>query len=142
MQDRNLKSIQRKGKILIMDDDKIIRDVTTRLLNKIGYKAESVEEGHAALRSYKRAMASNNPFDAVFIDLNISVGMNGEETIQKLKRLDPEVKAVVFSSDICNPLMLNYRAFGFYDALAKPFSVEELESVLESVKAGVIFSAV
>ncbi|MFZ0390448.1 MAG: PAS domain S-box protein, partial [Calditrichia bacterium] len=85
------------GRILIMDDDEMIRDITAATLHEMGYQTESVADGQSALERYRRAMHNNQPFDLVIMDLTIPGGMGGKEAIQKLLKMDPEAKTIVSS---------------------------------------------
>lgn len=122
--------IIRTGKILIMDDEKLVRDVAGRMLERLGYEVDFAKDGNEAIELYKQAKDASDPFDAVLIDLNIPQGMGGEETMQKLKKIDPAVKAIVFSGDTYHPLMMDFRQYGFVGAISKPFSFGELSYIL------------
>jgi PAS domain S-box-containing protein len=122
-----------KGKILLMDDEDMIRFVTGEHLRLLKYEVETVEDGTEAIKLYKKAFKSGKPFDAVVIDLTIPGGMGGEETISKLLEIDPEVKAIVLSGYSNDPVMANYRKYGFRDVLAKPYETQELDETLQKV---------
>jgi len=122
-----------RGKILVMDDEKKIRDALNRILNRIGYEVELAEDGAQAIELYKAALKSGKPFDVVIMDLTIPGGMGGQEAIEKLKQLDPQVKAIIASGYANNPVMSNYKKLGFLDVLTKPFRAEELNQVLQKV---------
>ncbi|MGA7876068.1 MAG: response regulator [Desulfoferrobacter sp.] len=64
-----------KGKVLVMDDEKIVREVVGEMLEVLGYKVEFAEEGEAAIHCYKKAMASARDFDAVIMDLTVPDGL-------------------------------------------------------------------
>jgi CheY-like chemotaxis protein len=80
-----------------MDDDASIRDIAQAMLLHLGYEVETCAEGAAALEKYQHAMAAKRPFDAVLLDLTIQGGMGGQETLQKLRELDPQVKGIIAS---------------------------------------------
>jgi len=122
-----------KGKILIMDDEDIIRDMAQELLSGMGYEVELAGDGVEALNRYQEARASGAPVDAVIMDLTIPGGMGGEEAIQKLLVIDPEVRAIVSSGYSNNPVMADYKKYGFSGVLAKPYKITELSAVLQSV---------
>jgi CheY-like chemotaxis protein len=85
------------GKVLVMDDEDMVRLVTGKMLYQLGYAAEFVKNGDEAITVYKKAKKSSKGFDAVIIDLTIPGGMGGKETIRKLIDVDPQVKAIVAS---------------------------------------------
>jgi PAS domain S-box-containing protein len=125
-----------KGRVLLMDDEEMVRQVTGEILKAKGYEVEFASDGAEALRLYKAAMASSGPFDAVIMDLTVPGGMGGREAIQKLREADPEVKAIVSSGYSQDPIMANYREYGFCEVIAKPFNSNELGRIVHKVIAG------
>jgi len=67
------------------------------------------------------------------MDLTISGGMGGKETIEKLLEIDPEVRAVVMSGFANDPIMANYKKYGFKGVLVKPYDIRELDKILRNV---------
>ncbi len=124
------------GKILVVDDEKMVRDVTSNMLNLIGYESESAGDGAEAVEVYKKAKESQQSFDAIILDLTIPGTMGGRETIKKLIEIDPEVKAIVCSGYSNDPVMANFREYGFSGFLVKPYRVEELNEILHKVMTG------
>ncbi len=120
-------------KILVMDDDGTIRAILCKQLRGLEYDVEAVKEGSEAIRLYKNASGVGKPFDAAIIDLTISGGMGGRETIEKLLIIDPEVRAVVMSGYANDPIMANYKEYGFKGVLAKPHEIHELDEALQRV---------
>jgi len=121
------------GKILLMDDEEIIRNNTGEMLSQIGYQVQLVEDGAGAIDLYTRARESGKPFDVVIMDLTIPGGMGGEKTINKLIKIDPEVKAIVSSGYSNAPIMSNYLEYGFCDIVIKPYQIEELHKKLHNI---------
>jgi CheY-like chemotaxis protein len=121
------------GRVLLMDDDEIVRKVAGEILKEMGYDVEFAPDGAEAIRLYKTAMASSHPFDVVIMDLTVPGGMGGKEAIQKFHEVDPEVKAIVSSGHSQDPIMANYREYGFYEVIAKPFSSIELGRIMHKV---------
>jgi CheY-like chemotaxis protein len=122
------------GRILVMDDLEIIREVATELLGHLGYRAVVCSEGTEAIALYEEARRSGDPFLAVIIDLTIPGGMGGRETMKKLLEIDSQVYGIV-SSGYCNdPILANYRDFGFMSVAAKPYCIEELGRILQRVR--------
>ncbi len=125
-----------RGKILIMDDDENILEFTGDILRHFGYSVELAKEGREMIEIYERAMQSGQPFDAVIMDLTIAGGMGGRETIQELLKLDPSVKAIVASAYFNDPVLANFRQYGFCGALVKPYKVENLSKELRDIIKG------
>ncbi len=129
--------IRGEGKILIMDDDELVRDSLGQMVENLGYRSEYAIDGNEAVEVYRNAMASGQPFDVVIMDLTIPGGAGGKETIEKLKKVDPRVKAIVSSGYFHDPVLANYCDYGFKAVLHKPYkSIEELSIVLHDVIKG------
>lgn len=126
-----------KGKVLVMDDDDTVRLVVGRMLGQCGYEAEFAEDGDKAIDLYKKAKETGQPFDAVIIDLIIPAGMGGKEAIKKLIEIDPDIKAIVSSGYSDDPVMSNFKEYGFKDAMAKPYEIADLRQMLHKVIAGI-----
>ncbi len=124
------------GRVLIMDDEEIIRLVSGNMLNHVGYRVSLARNGEEAIAAYKREMAKGEPFDAVILDLTVRGGMGGEETIAQLREIDPGVQAIVSSGYSRDPVMRDFTRYGFSGALPKPYKLRELFDVLQSVLAG------
>ena len=122
-----------KGKILVMDDEEFIREVAIHMLSKIGYEVAVADDGNQAVEMYRQAQKSGEPFDTVIMDLTVPGGMGGKEAIQKLKKLDPNVKALVSSGYSNDPIMSNFRDYGFQGVVKKPYRIQDMSDALRSV---------
>lgn len=122
-----------KGRVLLLDDDEMVRDVASEMLRDIGYDVQVAEDGVEAIEMYKRAKESNQPFCAAIMDLTIPGGMGGGEVVQRLSAYDANLKAIVSSGYAQDPIMADYMKWGFCGVIAKPYSIEELSRVLSDV---------
>jgi CheY-like chemotaxis protein len=121
----------RKPRILIMDDEKLIRDLASELLQAFGFDTELANDGSEAITLYEQALQNGNRFDLVLMDLTIPGGMGGKEAIRRLLLLDPGIRAVV-SSGYCNdPVMADYESYGFLGILPKPYNIDQLTGLLK-----------
>ncbi|MFQ5825351.1 MAG: response regulator [bacterium] len=127
------RSLISKGNVLLMDDEKQVRDGTSRMLKRIGYQVYSAKDGTEAIEIYKLAKEIVKPFDVVILDLNIPGGMGGKEAIKLLIDMDPKIKAIVSSSDIYDSVMANPQQYGFSGVLPKPYTVTELSQTVNKV---------
>ncbi len=119
-----------QGKVLLMDDEEIILDATSDILQEIGYTVAVAKDGSEAIRMYREARQSSEPFDVVIMDLVVPGGMGGMETMQELQKIDPGVKAVVSSGYSTDPIIANYEEYGFWGAVSKPYKIEHMNAVL------------
>ena len=124
-----------KGRILVMDDEALIRDIAGQLLNRIGYDVEFAKDGAEAVKRYQKVMESGKSFDAVIMDITIPGGMGGKEAVQRLLKIDPEVNAIVSSGYSNDPVMSDFRKYGFKGVVKKPYTIEELGKALQEILA-------
>lgn len=120
-------------KILYLDDDEILRKATSRFLGKVGCQVEAASDGQDAVARYRKAGRTGTPFDLVILDLSLPGGMGGEETLRRLRQLDPGVKAIVTSGYPNSPVILDYERYGFIGVVLKPYSLQDLSSTLRGV---------
>jgi CheY-like chemotaxis protein len=121
----------RRGRVLIMDDDRMVRDTMRRQLVIFGYEVVAAVDGEEAVRAYRQAREDGQPFDVVILDLQVPSGWGGERTISELQKLNPGVKALVCSGSLAGPVDA-YQRQGFCGVLGKPYAMTELRTVLES----------
>ncbi|NIA08594.1 MAG: PAS domain S-box protein [Nitrospiraceae bacterium] len=124
-----------KGKILLMDDEEIVRSVAGEMFRSIGYEFESAEDGMEAIEMYKKAKELGNPFDIVIMDLTIPGGMGGKEAIKRLLEIDPQVKAIVSSGYSNDPIMSDFKSYGFAGVIAKPYRMKDVIEVIHRVSS-------
>ncbi len=120
-------------KILLLDDEESLSFCTMALLDILGHKAECFNDGVEAIEAYKNAKETGEPFDVVILDLTIKDGLGGKETIQKLIEIDPDVKGIAASGFSYDPIMSNFKEYGFCEALPKPYLKVELANAIERV---------
>jgi len=122
-----------KGKVLLMDDEQIILDVTGEILTFLKYDVMTAKDGQAAVDLYKKEKAAGSPFDMVILDLSVPNGLGGKETIELLRTVDPDVKAVVSSGYTNDPVVQDFSRYGFSERLTKPYNIQEMRNLLENV---------
>jgi signal transduction histidine kinase/ActR/RegA family two-component response regulator len=122
-----------RGRILVVDDEQVVRETAREILVHLGYQTDQCEDGTAALNLYREARESGIPYAFVFLDLTIPGGMGGKVTMKKLLEIDPDVKGVVTSGYSNDPILAHYREYGFCGVIVKPFTVEEIIAVLETL---------
>ena len=124
-----------RGKILVMDDEGFYRDTLKKLLESFGHKVEVAADGTETIKLYKKAEKTVRPFNVVILDLTIRGGMGGKEVIERLLKIDPDVKAIVSSGYSNDPVLSDFRRYGFSGMVSKPFKIEELKGLLHSILA-------
>jgi CheY-like chemotaxis protein len=123
-------------RILVLDNDEIMRIAIRFMLERAGYKVYLAEHGDEAIDSYRKALNVGHPFDAVILDWNIRGGKGARETVGKLLELDSHAKAVVTSCDRTDPVTTHFREYGFRGVLVKPFTSDELEQTVHTAVYG------
>ena len=121
------------GRILVMDDEEIIRDVADGILSRLGYEVECASNGAHAVEVYAQAKEKGRPFDVVIMDLTVPGGMGGKETLKKLREIDPGVTAIVSSGYSNDPIMAEYGKYGFRGVVCKPYTIKELSDAVQRV---------
>ncbi|MBI5446864.1 MAG: response regulator, partial [Deltaproteobacteria bacterium] len=112
------------GRVLLMDDDALVRETAAEVFQYLGYEVEETADGREALDCYEDACAAGTPFDFVVLDLTVPGGMGGEETVAQLKERHPDAVVVASSGYTAGGAMAEHRARGFDHALAKPYRLE------------------
>lgn len=123
-------------RILLMDDDEMVRTLMARRLERLGYAVDVAAEGGAAVASYRRGLESGSPYAAVILDLRVRDGLDGAATIRELRALDPGVRAVVTTGQTDDPVLSDFWDYGFAAVLTKPCKLQDIEDVLAKVLPG------
>jgi CheY-like chemotaxis protein len=116
-----------------MDDDEKISALTATMLTSLNYKFDLAKNGEEAITLYKRYLNIGRPYDAVVMDLTIIGGMGGEACFRELKKLDPEVRAIVSSGYDNDEMVQRYLDLGFCGYLTKPYRVADLGRAIKTV---------
>jgi CheY-like chemotaxis protein len=120
------------GRILIVDDELVIRDSLGALLEMMGYETVSADDGFQALKILKEVQdGKREPLKAVILDLTIPGGMGGIDTIEVIRKSYPHLPVFVSSGYAENPVMAEPQKYGFTASISKPFTFEELASILK-----------
>ncbi len=125
-----------QGKILVMDDEAMVREVLGMMLLTLGYEVEFARDGVEASQMFSQAHGAAEPFAAVILDLTVPGGMGGKEAMERLVKIDPQVKAIVSSGYFADPIMADFQKYGFAGVIAKPYKVAELGKALNKALKG------
>jgi two-component system, cell cycle sensor histidine kinase and response regulator CckA len=121
--------------ILVMDDETIVRETVTFMLEYLGYNVTTCANGEEAIALYSDAHGSRNPYIAVLMDLTIYGGMGGKDAAKEILLVDPNAKLIVSSGYSDDPVMANHRSYGFRALLPKPYKVSGLADVLATLNS-------
>jgi len=125
--------VKGSAKILVMDDEASIRDVVGKMLKILGYDPVFTENGDDTIEEYNKTFNGPGAVDLLILDMTIPGGKGGEETIRELLKINPNIKAIVASGYSEDPVMANYKDFGFTGRLLKPFDIKTLSKALSTV---------
>ena len=122
-----------KGRVLVMDDDPLILNFTTQLLQHLGYGVTSCSNGEDAVALYDAALRAGAPFLTTIMDLTIPEAMGGKEAAERILLIDPDARLIVSSGYSSDPVMADFASYGFCAALPKPYRVSVLVQTLARV---------
>ncbi|MBI1821641.1 MAG: response regulator, partial [Nitrospirae bacterium] len=121
------------GRILLLDDEEDVLEVTAYMLKELGYEVALARDGTEVLSIYQNAMESKKPFAAVIMDLTIPGGMGGKEVLPKLLKMDSGVRAIASSGYFSEPVLANWKSYHFCSVLSKPYRLADLGKTLDQV---------
>jgi len=126
-------SEKQSARILVMDDEEMIRSMLEQMLVRSGFSVETASDGSHAIEMYRNALDKGDPFDVVIMDLTIPGGIGGREAIRDILKIDPEARVIVSSGYTNDPVMSNYSDYGFHGIAVKPYTIDKLIEVLYRV---------
>jgi PAS domain S-box-containing protein len=121
------------GRVLVVDDEQAIRELTSEVLELAGYQAQAYPNFREGLDALRQALGQGRPFDLAIFDLSVPGDINGAEAIKLAREIDPGLKAVVASGYSDLDLLANPAKYGFDAAVRKPVSVSLLTQVVAEV---------
>jgi DNA-binding NtrC family response regulator len=118
-----------------MDDEKLLRNSAERIFTYLGFETHTVCDGNEALASYRESLDQGKPFDIVILDLKVNQGRGGEAVVGELLALNGKAKVLISSGYISDPVVVDYKKYGFCGAIIKPYDITEMNAtLLELVK--------
>ncbi len=123
----------RESRVLVMDDEEVARQVAAEMLGMMGHKVVMAEDGAQAVDLFRSSRKAGVPIDVVIMDLTIPGAMGGKEAVKEVLALDPEAKVIVSSGYSNDPVMSDYRSYGFHAAIVKPYTYLQFSSTIEKI---------
>jgi signal transduction histidine kinase/ActR/RegA family two-component response regulator len=128
-------AIVRPLRILVMDDDPMIREVVGAMLDLLGHQVLFAQDGEEAIKMFLSAQEAGVPMDLILMDLVIPGGMGGKEAVREILRIRPEARVIVSSGYSNDPVLANFRDYGFSAAIPKPYQLKELARIVNEAVA-------
>lgn len=122
-----------KAKIMIMDDEEMVRDVAKAIFIMLGHEVILAADGEEAVELYKKQNELGQPIDIIIMDLTIPGGMGGENAVQEILAINPEAKVIVSSGYSNDPVMAHYQDHGFIAAIVKPFQIQDITNIINKL---------
>ncbi|MBI5556309.1 MAG: PAS domain S-box protein [Deltaproteobacteria bacterium] len=123
----------RKAKIMIMDDEAMVRDVTRAMLLSLGHEVILARHGEEAIDLFKKHHEAGEPIDIVIMDLTIPGGMGGRDAVAGILAVNTEAMVIVSSGYSNDPVMAHCQDYGFVAAIVKPFQIQDIMKVLNQL---------
>jgi two-component system, cell cycle sensor histidine kinase and response regulator CckA len=130
---KSLKLSFGRGKILLMDDEEMILEVSSAMLKRLGYDVTVAQDGAEAIDYFREATRAGEPFDAVILDLTVPGGLGAKESIGDLQQINPQAKFIVSSGFSDDPLLTNFQHYGFSGFMPKPYNLTQLSALMHNV---------
>jgi DNA-binding NtrC family response regulator len=122
-------------RILVLDDETLVGETLLQMLTHLGYQATLTETEEAALDAWRKAREDHHPFAVAMVDLSLRGEHDGGDVFKRLRKLDPDARAILMSGQLNAPLMHQFQQLGFSAMVAKPFRMEEINRLLRQVIA-------
>ncbi len=124
---------KRPKRVLVLDDEALILNMVKDMLEVLDYRCDTAVHGLEAVSMYEDAMKSGEMYCAVVVDLTLPDGISGLDAAKKILELDSDAPLIVSSGYSDEPVMANYKKYGFRAALPKPYTMMGLKEVIDDV---------
>ncbi len=120
-------------RVLVLDDEELILELVRDIFQILEFEVETVLDGQEAIEVFKKAKEKGRPFDLVILDMTLPGELDGAATLQEIRKIDPEIKAVVSSGYSAEDIISNARKYGFDAAVPKPYSITILRETVNNL---------
>lgn len=124
------------GRILVIDDEKSIRDLATTTLKLMGCDVVTCASASEGVERYIMENHQGSPFDLVIMDLTIPGDIGGNEAMQQILNIAPQARGIASSGYSEGNVMAHYREYGFQAALSKPYNIGDLQRIVSNMLMG------
>ena len=128
--DNGIIEVVSSARVLIMDDEEVIRAMSSKMVSMLGYMVDTVAAGDEVISKYEESINIKNPYDVIILDLTIPGGMGGRETVKKILEINPNAKVIVSSGYTNGSVLADYQEFGFIGKIDKPYTIAKLKQAL------------
>lgn len=120
------------GTIIVMDDEKVIREAIRNMLETMGYSVVCKNDGKEVLDFFIKETKANHVISAILLDLTVAGGLGGKETVAEIRKsiAGATIPVFVASGYTDDPIMRNPADYGFTASICKPFTMAELSEML------------
>ncbi len=122
-----------QAKIMVMDDEEMVRDVCREMLLSLGHEVVLAADGEEAVKLYQESMDAGKLIDLLIMDLTIPGGMGGEIAVREVLSINPKARVIVSSGYSNDPIMAKYNDYGFCAAIVKPYRLKELAGLIGKI---------
>jgi DNA-binding response OmpR family regulator len=126
LNEADMSTTHKTRQILVVDDDEMIREMSKMMLSLLGYKANAVPSGEAALEYLKK-----NSVDLVLLDMALGKGMDGLDTYLRILELNENQKAIIISG-YSEPERLKQAQLLGADYVRKPFDMRTIGAAVQA----------
>src|SRR5262249_18757655 len=114
------------ARVLVVDDEKSMRDLLTITLEKAGYEVAAADGGEAAIEAVRR-----DTFDAIITDLRMP-RVDGMQVLRAAKDLCPDTAVIVVTAVASTETAVEAMRLGAYDYITKPFKLDEVDLIIKN----------
>ena len=120
-------------KVLVLDDEELILELVEDIFHVLDLDVETVLDGIQAVEIFREAREKGEPFDLVLLDMTLPGELDGAAALREMRKIDPEIKAVVSSGYSADDIISNAGKYGFDAAVPKPYSISVLRETVNKL---------
>jgi len=117
-----------KGKILVVDDEPVSCEILADIFTEEGYTVSRAKDGYEAIKKIEEG----EHFDLFLLDIRLP-GINGVEVLRAIKKINPQVKAILMTAYSDEDLIKEGLELGACTCIHKPFDVKEMLNLVKKI---------